>query len=262
MRPGWNPTRRNRHAGTKAHGHGQNNRLTIPQSWARDPRLYYEKLSSYETLCRQVASRELRFFVEPTRPDWFYPCTVDDICALLTHVDLDALSAFDFIVMRQPTRKQRILCPVWGRALFAFDIDKYSGSAIVIEAQTLQPILWPKIVHPESARELDRLRRDGHTIERSRRGIQIRATADSLRNTMLYRTLLHEVGHHVDYKRSGDQAWDGKTKSTKEDFAHRYAKVLFEQLAQQGVVPFAPLLDDQRLAADGLNRDWFCPPCP
>ena len=51
-------------------------------------------------------------------------------------------------------------------------------------------------------------------------------------------------------------------KSTKEDFAHRYAKVLFEHLAQQGVVPFAPLLDDQRLAADGLNRDWFCPPCP
>ncbi|MFM2450102.1 MAG: hypothetical protein RIS44_2552 [Pseudomonadota bacterium] len=262
MRPGWNPTRRNKHAGTKAHGHGQNNRLTIPDSWARDPRLYYEKLTSYQTLCRQVASRELRFFVEPTRPDWFYPCTVDDICALLAHVDLDALSAFDFIVMRQPTRKQRILCPVWGRALFAFDIDKYSGSAIVIEAQTLQPILWPKTVHPESARELERLRLDGHTIERTRRGIQIRATMDSLRNTMLYRTLLHEIGHHVDHKRSGDQAWDGKTKSTKEDFAHRYAKVLFEHLAQQGVVPFAPVLDDQRLSADGLHHEWFRPSCP
>ncbi|KAF0814961.1 hypothetical protein IGB42_00037 [Andreprevotia sp. IGB-42] len=32
MRAGWNPTRRNRHIGTGAQGHGQDNKLVIPQS--------------------------------------------------------------------------------------------------------------------------------------------------------------------------------------------------------------------------------------
>jgi hypothetical protein len=48
---------------------------------------------------------------------------------------------------------------------------------------------------------------------------------------------------------------------TKEDFARRYAKSLFEHLARQGVLPFGPLLDEHRLSADGLNREWFHPPC-
>jgi hypothetical protein len=142
MRPGWNPTRRNKHAGTKAHGHGASNRLTIPESW-HELKRYYEKLRSYAVVMRTVGTRQLRFFVEPTRPDWIYPCTIDDICAVLALCDPEALLTFDFIVMRQPTRKQRILCPVWGRASFVFDIDEYSGSAIVIEAQDSIPSSGP-----------------------------------------------------------------------------------------------------------------------
>lgn len=33
MRPGWNPTRRNRNQGTAKRGHGQNNRMVIPCVW-------------------------------------------------------------------------------------------------------------------------------------------------------------------------------------------------------------------------------------
>ncbi len=256
MRPGWNPTRRNKNVGTKAHGHGSNNSLTIPESW-HESKCYYEKLSSYTIVARTVGTRELRFFVEPTRSDWFYPCTIDDICAVLSRCSAEVPSAFDFVVMRQPTRKQRILCPVWGRAIFFFDIDKFSGSAIVIEAQDLSPIEWRNSINPERARELERLRQDGHEVHNTRRGIEIRVTPNSLRNTVLYRTLLHELGHHVDYKRSSEQDWDSKTKAEKEDYAHRYALELKTFLSVQGALPFAPIISDDSLLADGLKHEWF-----
>lgn len=257
MRPGWNPTRRNRHAGTKAHGHGQDNRMTIPESW-HEAKCYFEKLDSYTVVTRQVGTRNLRFFVEPTRPDWCYPCSVDDICRVLSHCDPAALCTFDLIVMRQPTRKQKLLCPVWGRAQFSFDIDKYSGAAIVIESRDLSPFTWGKSLDPEDTRELERLRQDGHEVRHTRRGYEIHVTPGSLRNTVLYRTLLHEVGHHVDYRRGSDAEWDAKTRAAKEDYAHRYALELYQKLAQMGVLPFDPVMDDQSLLRDGLNREWFC----
>ena len=82
MRPGWNPTRRNRHVGTKAHGHGENNRLVIPESWHRN-QVYYEKLEDHVRICRRIGERNIVVLVEPPRPGWFYPCTVDDIFTLL-----------------------------------------------------------------------------------------------------------------------------------------------------------------------------------
>ena len=257
MRPCWNPTRRNRNIGTKAHGHGSNNRLTIAQSW-HHPRCYFETLSTYHLVTRTVGTRAIRFFVEPARPDWFYPCTIDDICAVLASCSPDALLAFDFIVMRQPTRKQRILCPVWGRAIFSFDIDRHTGAAIVMEAQSLSPIVWRRSINPERARELERLSLDGHKIGKSRRGIEIAVTPASLRNTVLYRTLLHELGHHIDYNRSSADQWKSKTSAQKEDFAHRYASELFECLSKQNAVPFASMIDDQSLVSDGVRREWFC----
>lgn len=259
MRPGWNPTRRNKNVGTKAHGHGSNNRLTIPESW-HEVKCYYEKLSSYKVVTKTVGNRPIRFFVEPTRPDWFYPCSIDDICTILTHCSSEALLAFDFIVMRQPTRKQRILSPVWGRAIFSFDIDKYSGPAIVIEAQDLSPIAWPRSIDVEHMRELERLRLDGHEISNTRRGIEIRVTPTSLRNTVLYRTLLHEIGHHVDYNRSSESEWCSKTRNEKEDYANRYARELHERLSKQKILPFGLNIDDQSLIAYGLRKEWFCPP--
>ncbi|MGB5108237.1 MAG: hypothetical protein WBO07_00465 [Formosimonas sp.] len=259
MRPVWNPVRRNKNIGTKAHGYGANNKLTILESW-HETKCYFERLTSYTVITRLVGTRELRFFVEPTRHDWFYPCTIDDICLVLSHCSSEILKTFDFVVMRQPTRKQRILCPVWGRAIFAFDIDKYSGPAIVIEAQDLRPIEWQESVDPEARRERDRLLQDGHDIRGTRRGARIHVTPDSLRNTVLYRTLLHELGHHVDYNRSTEAEWGSKTQTAKEDYAHRFALELYEVLAKQGAFPFASIIDDQSLLSDGLNREWFCLP--
>lgn len=57
MRPGWNPVRRNRNVGTKAHGHGQDNRMEIPER-AEDERLFFERLQRPVTLTRCVGERE------------------------------------------------------------------------------------------------------------------------------------------------------------------------------------------------------------
>lgn len=256
MRPGWKPTRRNKHAGTRAHGHGNDNKLSIPESW-HESTCYYEKLIGYVVVRRTIGTRELLFFVEPTRPDWFYPCSVDDICAVLSNCSTEIVSAFDFIVLRQPTRKQRILRPVWGRAIFAFDLDKYMGSAIVLEAQSLASLQWPRSLGPESMRELERLRKDGHDIRNTRRGIDINVTSRSLRNTILYRTLLHELGHHVDYARSAEDEWKGKVQSQKEGFAHRFALELYMQLSERGVLPFDAIVEDDLILRDNLKREWF-----
>ncbi len=257
MHRAWNPTRRNKNIGTKAHGHGNDNRMVVPEAWGE---IFYEKLTTHVLVRRDIAGREMRFYVEPARADCFYACSVDDICKLLAHCPTEFLSSFDFIVLRQPTRKQRILRPVWGRAIFSFDISQQRGAAIVIEAHNLAGYLWPKSLSQESLRELARLQQDGHCITRTRRAYAISSDANAMRNTILYRTLLHEMGHHVDYRRSTEDEWAGKTKATKEDYAHRFAAQLYAKLEQQGVLPFPPMLDVAAMEKDGLEFSWFCPP--
>lgn len=254
MRAGWNPGRRNRNAGTKAHGHGLNNKMTIPESW-HEAKCFYEYLASYDVVKRRIAGCDLVFLVEPTRAGWFHPCTVEDVCFALSALPPEHVATFDLVVMRQPTRKQRLLSPVWGRAIFAFDVAEYSGAAIVLEAQNNEPVAWPLSLSPAEARELDRLRADGHEVRKSKRKLEIVTTPQSLRNTMLYRTLLHEVGHHVDHSQCPRDQWHGRTSLSKEDYAHRYATEALTKLRERGVVPFAQLLDADSLRQGGLQPE-------
>ncbi len=257
MKPGWNPVRRSRTIGTERQGRGADNRMVIPESWhAVKP--YWESLGSYVKTTRAVGGKPIIFFVEHTQPGWFHPCTLDDICMVLKHIPSADLKTFDLIILRQPKRKQRILCPVWGRAIFYAEVDKVAGPAIILEAQNLAPIKWTCSLTPERVRELDRLRNDGHSVEVTKRSVLIVPTVSSLRNTLLYRTLLHELGHHVDY-RSRHERWDELTKLVKEDFAHRYASDKFSSLANAGIIPFEPVFDGDRAVRAGIERHWFLP---
>jgi len=128
MRPGWNPGRRNRHAGTGAHGHGADNRLVIPE-W--DGRVFYERLASPVVVERRIHDRSLTFLVEPPRPGWFHPCSVGDVCHLLAHLRPEDVATVTVVVMRQPTRKQRVLSRVWGRAAFWWKTAGVEGAALV-----------------------------------------------------------------------------------------------------------------------------------
>lgn len=237
MRPGWNPVRRNRNLGTGAQGHGQDNELVIPES-RHDSKRYFERLTSCVSVLRHTGKREVRFLVEPPTEGWFYPCTPDDVWKVMRHCPEVDLETVDLILFRQPTRKQTVLSPVWGRALWYAELRRWNGSAIVLEAQNLEPLCWEKSVTPALGRELRRLENDGHRIVATKREIRIEVTEDSLRHTLLYRTLLHELGHQVDYGSNTITEWRRRTQMEKEDFAHRYAARVFATLKRRGLVPF------------------------
>ncbi len=161
------------------------------------------------------------------------------------------------MILRQPKRKERILSSLWGRAIFQVEVDKYSGPAVILEAQTLDPIKWPRSLGPDDALELQRLRDDGHPVSETKRHFLIQPTLASLRATQLYRTLLHEIGHHVDYQATEPGTWGSKPSLDKESFAHQYAMSAFSKLKDMGLVHFARILDEASLLNDCLRIEDF-----
>jgi hypothetical protein len=175
----------------------------------------------------------------------------------LQHAPSSDFFGIDFIVLRQPKRKEEIINPVWGRIAYFAEIGAYKGRAIFLEASTpFKPIRWPKSLTPDRRQELERLSGDGHEIVTTRRDHKINVSLESVRATQLYRTLLHEIGHSVDYDHD-PVAFDRKSSLEKETFAHQYAEKLRERFVRFGVIPFARMLDKKTIARDGLSVSDF-----
>lgn len=276
MRPGWNPTRRNRNIGTPKQGFGQNNRLTISEPW-NSSELFYERLTTFKTVHRTVHEKDIVILVERTQKHCIHACTPDDICLLLNHVPAEDLEDLSIIVLRQPKRKETILQSVWGRYVF-LEIGQHRGDAIIIEANVPRgELCWSKSLQPPGLKELDRLRRDGHEVRMTKRHYRIEMSIESNRATQLYRTLLHEIGHHVDWmdsverpskRHEDDEAnrdrlshlYRARPSREREDFAHGYADNLRNQLEAKAVLPFERILDPASLAKDNLRlSDFFVP---
>ncbi|MGS5089818.1 ImmA/IrrE family metallo-endopeptidase [Hydrogenophaga sp. A37] len=229
--------------------------MKIPER-AGDERVFFERLKDPVVLTRRIGERDIRFIVEPTPPRYFYPCSVDDACRVLGAI-ATSVRDLEFVVFRHPSSKQRLLRPVWGRAVFWYEFRKQHGAAVIIESQRPGMVRWNRSQGPDGRAELDRLRADGHRVERTRRGYEVHQTPESMRNTVLFRTLLHEVGHHVDFDRSDVETWKGKNSRVKEDYAHRFAGMAVAYLSNEGHVPFPPLLDHESMRHEGLDPAWF-----
>ncbi len=270
---GWNPARRNRNIGTSKQGHGADNRLVIPKAWP-DDRVFWEVLDNPLVISRSVGENAITFLVEAATRGCIYPCTVDDLVAVLELVPPDHLDGLDLIILRQPSRKQQVVSSVWGRFLYYATPGQYSGTAICIEAQDPSlKMIWPKSLTPSDQNELARLKQDGHEVRQNRRGYEIVSTPEAIRNTVLFRTLFHEVGHYVDWLQSViwpcskiddpvederiSQAFDSKPSKEREDFAHRYSAELSESLRGEGLIPFRQHLRAETMLADGLKPEWF-----
>jgi hypothetical protein len=253
-----NPTRRNRNIGTVKQGHGQDNRLEIPESW-HDARLFYEKLRSPVRLERKVGAKKLTFLVEGTLHDYRHSCTIDDICRLLGYVPRDDLHPLDVVVLRQPTRKQRILSSVWGRLSYYYEANECSGVAIILESQPRDGVLkWSTSLAPDDRRELDRLAGDGHNIHFGKKCITIQSTLESCRSTQLFGTVPHELGHHRHYRETNSDArYASMPRAERETAAYRYATQLAAKLKKQKKVPFERILDRESLSRDQLKPEWF-----
>ncbi len=276
MRP-WNPIRRNRNIGTAKSGHSQNNRLTIPR---RGDSQFWEIADGVREASRTVGGRVVRFFVQPTRDDCVYACTVDDIVRLLTHIPKADWEGMDAIYFRQPRRKEQRLAPVWGRLAYAADLLDggetviYSGPAIILEAiNPLEQFKFGKHLSSIDRKELDRLQADGHKLTNSKSN-SLQPTLESCRNTQLYRTFLHELGHWVDFLEKVERPasltgsdpdvyealigkYHGRADTEKERYAHDYAGRVGLQLQEQGYIPFSRELDREQLMKDCLRREDF-----
>ena len=173
------------------------------------------------------------------------------------------------VVLRQPTRKQCVLSAIWGRLDYSFDFGPVHGPAVILEAQPKGNVFQlPRSRSVEDAEELERLRTDGHALSRGRRW-RIQTTPASTRSTQLFRTLPHEVGHLVHYRREVEQragsdefpdplvAFFSRPQREREDFAHRYAREAVERLSAEGHVPFPRIVDEASMRRWGVDPRWF-----
>jgi hypothetical protein len=273
-RPGWNPVRRNRNIGTAKSGHGRDNRLVIPARWSQD-RVFWEKLRDPVLVSRTLDERAIVVLVEPVLTGYTHCCTPDDVFAVVDLVPPDDLDDLRLFVLRQPTRKQTVVSPVWGRLAYFARLGRLRGPAVYLEAQELgRPWQRKTSMSVEERREFERLLADGHRARRVPTGYRWELTLEAARATQLYRTLLHEIGHQVDYLRSVDRPrttlpydhpdWDvlsdrywAKSSREKEAFAHRYADELGERLRRCRKLPFERYADRERLRSQGLDPGWF-----
>lgn len=268
MRAGYNPVRRSRNIGQAKQGHGQNNRLVIPDICA-DHRIWTERLGPHVVIRRTVNGREAVFVVEDTFGGCRHHCTVDDVARVLAAVPLSDWDELDTFVLRQSTKKQRLLRPAWGRLYYSADLGLPGrkavrfGPAVVLEAIDCDAKLeWSTSLDPDDQQELERLREDGHRVEREGRRHRILMTSESVRVTQLYRTLLHEIGHWVDWLEKVERRLDAgrenydelrdayfaRPRDEREAYAHRYAGETRERLARFGLIPFEPIAGPPPLA--------------
>jgi len=203
----------------------------------------------------EIQGHEMTLIYERPRHDAGYPCSPEDVIHILSLVPERDLEGLKIIAFRQPTRTQSNLDGAWGRLCYFADFRYASGSAIVLEARDLNgTIKHSKKMPIEWMSEMERLREDGHQIEETRREYILHLTPETARNTVLYRTVLHELGHWVDYvQKVKDYAtvefeewlesrdlYSSRTARVKEDFAHRYADGMGAKLREQGLIPFDP----------------------
>ncbi len=256
------PERRNRKIGTAASGYGQSNKMTIPNSrldrFGIDS-LYQERIRPELVEKVKIGSsdvsllNEVTILYEKPRPGFTYGCTPKDVVHLLSMVPDRDCDLIDLIVFRQPTRKQAQQSPVWGRLQYVAMIGEYIGPTILLEAQEVgRSSNWKRKMSLEDQAELQRLRDDGHLVEESKRQFTITQTEQSIRNTILYRTVLHELGHWQQYEREAlddttalsddfniaSDLYFTKPSVEREQYAHRYASEVGKKLRKGGGIPF------------------------
>lgn len=270
-----NPTRRNRNIGTAKSGFSKNNKHKVPERWS-DDRIFWEKLSDPVICPISIYGHEMTMMVEPPRDGSIHACTPQDIIRVLRLIPDKHLQEFKLIVLRQPKRREELLKPVWGRFVYYAEMGQYSGRGVYLESLEVNAIIkWGAKLSPFGQKELEALRQDGHDIEKDKRGFKIQTTPNTVRNTQLFRTLPHEIGHLVDYLENClwpsnkvfdksvaeyeyiQNSFSSKSSIDKEEFANRYAKEFYQKQKELSNLPFERLYDEQALIKMGLSPEWF-----
>jgi hypothetical protein len=178
----------------------------------------------------EVHGRTIRVVIEEPRTGSAHASAPDDVCNVLRRLPAGDVSGLDLVVLRQPTRKEDVLSPAWGRIHWCVEFHGYTGPAITLDAVDFdRPHLrWPRSLSPEDERDLRRLRRAGFSIAETKRGYDILLTREHVRRWLLTQTVPHEVGHWVDYRKrvldplGAVTAWDAHHHDSYNDLAERW----------------------------------------
>ncbi len=270
--------RKNRKAGTKARGRGQDNRLVIPSRW-RDSQVYWEKLTDYRTFALQIAGRQLPFVVERPHPRCYHAVTPEDVATLLAALPIETWEALDLFVFRQPTKKQRILSCCWARLAYFAEVADFEGITIFLEALPRRRTWYrSKSLTPDAERELRRLEALGVELIPERRRLRLTSSPEADRQVQLYHSVLHELGHLEDWIKhdryvledpedraaegerridEGTPHYDQKSARELEVYAHRFSDRHRAALIEAGVIPFTRRFDETLMASVDVDEAWF-----
>jgi len=246
MSPYRAPERRSRKLGSPARGwrDGPAGRRAYDVPWpAWDRRASSGRWTPESVVSVEAHGRQIDVVVDRLLDDHVHVCTPEDVGDALLLLPPGDVLGLDLVVLRQPTRKDETLRPAWGRIAWYVEFRGYRGPALMLDAVDLgQTLRWPRSLTPEDVEELGRLRAAGFSVRPTRRGHDIQFDAASVRRWLLSRTVPHEVGHWVDYRRRvldplPDDAtaaeydarfdrWLQRPRLEREVFADRYADAM------------------------------------
>ena len=252
-----NPTRRNRNIGTAKQGFKKRNAFDIPDCYPRTGKIFWENLSQCSTVKRRINGYGFTFVVEKTKENYYHACTIDDLEIVLQAVPSFYFQGLRTIILRQPKRKEEFFSNVWRRLVFGFEFQKQVIPAIILESvKKTDRYVLPKKLSLEQQAELKRLKNDGHTIVETKREYVINLTLESARNTLLYRTLLHEIGHHY-HNSLDEEVFDKLPSVEKETFAHNFADKLKAELEEKRIIPFPRIFNEKNILNNNLDLNDF-----
>lgn len=257
-----NPTRRNRNIGTAKQGYKTQSKFQIPFSW-HDPKAFYEKLGKTAKVTKEIGGQAITFIVEKTKKDSCHACTIEDLENILSNIPRKFYEGLTTFILRQPKTKEEILSPVWGRLIYFYELEKTTLPVVILEsANYTKNIIWGRKLSLDNQKELGRLKEDGFEIVEDSRQFKIKLSLENVRNTQLYRTLLHEIGHYHHSITTDPDIYDKLTVAEKETFAHNFADKLRKELEDLGIIPFDRLLTKENieiLKLDLSDFEWNVP---
>lgn len=196
-----NPVRRNKKIGVKKQEHS--NTFVPP------------KIGSLLRPTQSVVLNNIIYIIEKPDKGYTYSCTPQEVDAVIHKLPTQDIEGIVFVVFHQPTKKQGALMPTWAEYFDPLVRGKRQGAAILISAMGQVPRKWPLTLQPQDLQELEKLKQEGHIVTKTRDYYLIESPQKAVKQTQLYRSVVHEVGHHVAYKK-------GISKKKNEEYARKY----------------------------------------
>ena len=186
-----------------------------------------------------------------TTKDYFHACTVEDLEMIIQH-SFRLFQGLRTIICIK--KEQKIFHPF--ELVFIMSLKIALFRNLLESVKQSSTFRFSRKADIDQQKELERLQKDGFKFIENKRDYEINLTLENVRNTQLYRTLLHEIGHYVQFCED-EERFDRLPTSEKEVFAHNFADKLKLELEEKGVIPFPRQFFEHSFEQNGLDKNDF-----